>query len=177
MASAYVRPELRLVHDVADEAAQDWVWFCGHCAAPPAANEVPGPSARVCRACGLGLLLETPRGAAPNEGDAFIVVDCAIRVQAMSAAAERLLAITEDIALNRPVTELLIPGDAELAAPASFAGAIAAAFADSDPVGSCVRPWNTFGVRMQARIAACGPPRAALIVLDSTRRPVRLVNR
>jgi hypothetical protein len=34
-----------------------------------------------------------------------------------------------------------------------------------------VRPWNTFGVRMRARIATCGPPRAALIVLDSGRGP------
>jgi hypothetical protein len=34
-----------------------------------------------------------------------------------------------------------------------------------------VRPWNTFGVRMRARIATCGPPRAALIVLDSGRSP------
>jgi hypothetical protein len=33
-----------------------------------------------------------------------------------------------------------------------------------------VRPWNTFGVRLQARIAPCGPPRAALIVLGTPRR-------
>ena len=34
-----------------------------------------------------------------------------------------------------------------------------------------VRPWNTFGVRMRARIATCGPPRAALIVLETGRGP------
>ena len=39
-----------------------------------------------------------------------------------------------------------------------------------------VRPWNTFGVRMRARIAPCGPPRAALLVLeDPTSRPLRAV--
>ena len=42
---------------------------------------------------------------------------------------------------------------------------------DPDTARAFVRPWNTFGVRMRARIATCGPPRAALIVLDSGRGP------
>jgi hypothetical protein len=29
-----------------------------------------------------------------------------------------------------------------------------------------VRPANTFGIRLTARIATCGPPRAALVVLE-----------
>jgi hypothetical protein len=41
----------------------------------------------------------------------------------------------------------------------------------SDPVSAFVRPWNTFGVRIRARIAPCGPPRAALLVLQSPQRP------
>jgi hypothetical protein len=39
-----------------------------------------------------------------------------------------------------------------------------------------VRPWNTFGVRMRAKIAMCGPPRAALIVLDDDRPPAPRVS-
>jgi hypothetical protein len=31
-----------------------------------------------------------------------------------------------------------------------------------------VRPKGTFGVRVRARITACGPPRAALIVFETT---------
>ena len=45
-----------------------------------------------------------------------------------------------------------------------------------DTVIVTVRPWNTFGVRMRARIAPCGPPRAALVILeDPTSRPLRAV--
>ena len=47
-----------------------------------------------------------------------------------------------------------------------------------EPVHAFVRPWNTFGVRLRARIAPCGPPRAALVVLDpSPARPLRALPR
>ncbi|HEY6524495.1 MAG TPA: hypothetical protein VIY10_12035, partial [Solirubrobacteraceae bacterium] len=54
-----------------------------------------------------------------------------------------------------------------------FAAAIAQASAGDDPdtSRSFVRPWNTFGVRLRARIATCGPPRAALVVLENGRPP------
>jgi hypothetical protein len=44
-------------------------------------------------------------------------------------------------------------------------------------VSAFVRPWNTFGVRLRARVASCGPPRAALVVLENQQaRPLRVVN-
>ena len=42
---------------------------------------------------------------------------------------------------------------------------------EEDISRSFVRPWNTFGVRLRARIATCGPPRAALVVLENGRPP------
>jgi hypothetical protein len=44
-----------------------------------------------------------------------------------------------------------------------------------EPLHAFVRPANTFGVRVRARITACGPPRAALIVLDRRAPQLRAV--
>ena len=164
------RPRLTLVQGQA-EAPATWLWFCGHCAAPSPGGEAPFPTARVCPSCGLGLLLETPADAVPGSRDAFLVIDASLLVQAMSATAESLLAVTEDLAINRPVTELLVAADAEGRSESRFASAVAhAAGADQSPTHIFVRPWNTFGVRMRVRIAPCGPPRAALLVLEQSAR-------
>jgi PAS domain-containing protein len=159
------RPALRLVEG--GSQAIEWAWFCGHCASP--VPNAPAPTARVCRSCGLGLLLETRRDVVPSDRDAFLVIDSALLIQAMSRHAQSLLAVSEEEAVNRPVAELLVPADAEAQAQAGFAAAIAeAARGASDPANVFVRPWNTFGVRMRARIASCGPPRAALVVLQGS---------
>ena len=50
---------------------------------------------------------------------------------------------------------------------------IARAASDNDSITRAfVRPADTFGVRIRARIASCGPPRAALVVLDSPRAAI-----
>src|SRR5436305_3231622 len=78
------RPALRLVHGALDAPAVEWAWFCGHCAASAPGGAAPPPAARVCRSCGLGLLLETRRDILPAVRDAFLVVDAHLLVQAMS---------------------------------------------------------------------------------------------
>jgi hypothetical protein len=158
------RPVLRLVPA---PRSIDWIWFCGHCAARPRRGEPPAPNARVCPACGLGLLLETRGDVAPRTSEAFLVVDSALRVQALSRRAEVLLGMDESSAIDQPVAALLVPADAESAGPADLAAAIASAIPSEDRVEAFVRPWNTFGVRIRVRIAACGPPRAALLVLEA----------
>jgi hypothetical protein len=165
------RPALRLVEGGLDTVVP-WRWFCGHCAAPSPSGAAPPPTARVCTSCGLGLLLETREDAVPDSRDAFLVVDSSLLVQAMSREAQTLLAMSEEMAVDKPVAELLVPADAE-AGRTGFAAAVAQAADGQDPdtARAVVRPWNTFGVRMRARIATCGPPRAALIVLDSGRGP------
>jgi PAS domain-containing protein len=147
-------------------------WFCGHCAAPSPGGAAPPPTARVCTRCGLGLLLETREDAVPDPRDAFLVVDSRLLVQAMSREAQTLLGLPEEDAVDRPVSELLVPADAEGEPRGGLAAAIAEAASGDGPDGRAfIRPWNTFGVRMRARIATCGPPRAALIVLDTGRGP------
>ncbi len=150
-----------------------WLWFCGHCASPSPGGVPPAPNCRVCPGCGLGLLLEAREDAIPTNRDAFLVVDSSLLVQAMSQQAQTFLATTEQDSIDKPVSELLVPADAEAQGRTSFAAAVADAAAgqDPDPVRRVVRPWNTFGVRMRARIATCGPPRAALIVLENSGPP------
>ena len=141
---------------------------CGYCAARWQNNEPPRPVARVCRSCGLGLLLYAREDAAPGERDAFLVVDRSLRVQALSRCAETLLGVCEEAAVQRPVGELLVCADAQAQSSGALVDAIMNVNADSGrPVGVMVRPAGTFGLRMRGRIARCGPPRAALIVLQN----------
>jgi hypothetical protein len=130
----------------------------------------------VCRSCGLGLLLEAPSDSVPAASDAFLVLDSALLVQAVSRRAEKLLGVAEERAVDRPVGELLVSADAEGHGPGRFAGAVADAVARGQaPLNVFVRPSNTFGVRIRARIAPCGPPRSALLVLAPELRGLRTV--
>jgi hypothetical protein len=164
------RPVLRLVEAVSSPP-ETWAWFCGHCAAPAPGDRAPAPSARVCRECGLGLLLEARSDAVPSDRDAFLVIDSALLVQAMSRRAQGLLSVSEEEAVNRPVSELLVSADAEGQANRLALAITDAAQGSGAPLSAFVRPWNTFGVRLRARIAPCGPPRAALLVLETPGRP------
>jgi hypothetical protein len=111
-------------------------------------------------------MLETRADWMPERREAFLVVDSSFRVQGMSEQAEKLLRVREDLAVNRPLSELLVSADTE-ADRTGLSGAIADAVADgTEPMRAIVRPSNTFGVRIRARIVACGPPRAALVVLE-----------
>lgn len=123
-------------------------------------------------------MLETQRDIAPSHRDPFLVIDSTLLVQALSRRAETLLGVTEANAVNRPVVQLLVPADAEAGGQSAFAAALTEAAAGADePVSAVVRPWNTFGVRLRARIASCGPPRAALVVLeDPQARRLRVVS-
>jgi hypothetical protein len=116
-------------------------------------------------------MLQCGADTAPAPNGAFLVLDATLSVCAVSAAAERLLAARETEAVNRHITELVVPADAEAQGPANLAAAVTwAARGDEEPRRVVVRPANTFGVRLGARISSCGPPRAALLVFD---RPVR----
>ena len=160
------RPALTLVREPEPRPSAPPVSFCSHCGARPAADP-RGPSSRVCGVCGLGLLLEASADTAPAPNGAFLVLDATLSVCAVSAAAEQLLAARETEAVNRHITELVVPADAEAQGPANLAAAVTwAARGDEEPRRVVVRPANTFGVRLGAQISSCGPPRAALLVFD-----------
>jgi hypothetical protein len=168
MSSIDPRPALRLITGALHDApVVEWAWFCGHCAAPPQIDTAPAPTARVCPSCGLGLLLEAPRDAVPSPRESFLVIDSALLVQAVSRRAERLLGVREDTVVRRPLAELLVSAGADPEATSGLALAVMDATGGEDaPRRVHVRPANTFGVRLRARVAPCGPPRASLLVLD-----------
>jgi len=157
------RAALALVPDVTREVGPS-VSFCSHCGERAAPIN---PSSRVCGSCGLGLMLQSAADVAPDPGDPFIVLDDSLSVCAVSGMAERLLATRETDAVNRHVTELVVPADSEGQAPSNLAVAVTwAARGDEQTRRVVVRPANTFGIRLTARISSCGPPKAALVVFD-----------
>ena len=122
---------------------------------------------RVCESCNLGLLLQAEARDAPPQNGAFLVVDDSMSVCVVSASAERLLATSETDAVNRHLTELLVPADVEASGPANLAVAVTWAARGAGGARKVfVRPANTFGMRVAARIASCGPPKAALLVFE-----------
>ena len=156
------RGGLALVSSPAPAQSEPRALFCTHCGVRPADAH---PSSRVCESCGLGLILETRADVAPSPGAAFLVLDSSLSVCAVSGAAEQLLATVETDAVNRHITELVVPADAEAQGPANLAVAVTWAARGDDATRTVVvRPANTFGVRMTARITSCGPPKAALVV-------------
>ncbi len=126
--------------------ARSHVEFCSYCG-------VMGESgARVCSDCGLGVRLRTEADALTSPGATFLVVSDAGIVSATSAAAERRFGPD---AIGRPLLGLLGPVHGELA------GMVARAAKGVKGVATC-----DLADRLRARIASCGEPAAALVVLE-----------
>jgi PAS domain-containing protein len=137
---------------------EEAVEFCSYC------GSLESDRQRVCSQCGLGVRLTTADGALRSPGAAFLVVRSDGRVSAASAAAERMLPSHGDL-VGKPVMALLTSRDdeGELARLISLAAAgdPGVSEVDAELVGTTRR---RSGVR--ATVAACGLPRAALVVLD-----------
>jgi hypothetical protein len=161
-ATAVGRTTLTLVKEPTEP--EPLVSFCSHCA-----DRVPTPAvaARVCPKCGLGVMLEADAELAPREAAAFLVLDGAMSVCAVSRAAETLLGTSETDAVNHHLSELLSVADVESVTTSSLAAAISsAARGRRDSHQLVLRPANFYGVRLQARLGSCGPRPAALIVFE-----------
>ncbi len=152
---------LRLVPAVAEPRPQRT--FCGHCGEQPE-SETHG---RVCERCGLGVLLTTSADSAPRPGEPFLIVDGSLCLCAVSLHAQQLLGIDEAQSVNRHLSEFLVPADAEACSTENLMDlVIRAAGDDSEPRVAIVRSPAEFGVRFRAHVGACGPPRAAVLVLS-----------
>lgn len=115
----------------------------------------------------MGLILSCPRDALPGEAAAFLILDYELRVSAVSEAAERFFG-KETGLIGTGLLELLTSplGDDQLARNATVA-----AQRPCDPQVMPVRllrPTEDAGTvgTMAARIATCGPPRAALLTVE-----------
>lgn len=159
---------LRVIGSPATAEPGPRVVFCSHCAKTPEGGVLPEVGSRVCTSCNLGLLLDAPEALAPKVKDAFVVVDRSLAVHALSKRAEKLLGMRELDAIDKRITDLLVPADAEAQGPHALSALLVAAASDGgdEVTEAIVRPADEFGVRFAARIGPCGPTPGALVVLD-----------
>lgn len=131
----------------------------------------PHPSARVCGQCGFGLLLEAPADAVPAPDSPFVILDRYLAVGGLSFACQRLLAVDEADVIHQPLSALFEAADAEARGAERLMDALLrVAAGNGEAVTAWVRPATVFGVRIEATMVVCGPPRSILMVLDA--RPV-----
>jgi hypothetical protein len=113
----------------------------------------------------MGMVLTCPRDALPGEAAAFLILDYELRVGAVSQGGEKYFG-SEDELIGTELLDLLTSplGDDQLSRIAGMA-----AQRPCDPVVMPVRLLSREapGVGMlAARIATCGPPRAALLTVE-----------
>jgi hypothetical protein len=113
----------------------------------------------------MGMVLSCPRDALPGEAAAFLILTYELEVSAVSEAGEKIFGREQNL-IGAPLLELLTSpmGDDRLVRHAT-----AATRRPCDPVVMPVR-LNSDRARsvgtMAARIATCGPPRAALLTVE-----------
>jgi hypothetical protein len=114
----------------------------------------------------MGMVLSCPRDAMPGEAAAFLILDYELRVSAVSEAGERYFG-SEKTLIGTGLLDLVTSplGDDQLARKASVA-AQRPCDATVMPV-RLLQPADSAEVgTMAARIATCGPPRAALLTVE-----------
>ena len=115
----------------------------------------------------MGMVLNCPRDALPGEAAAFLILDYELRVSAVSEAGERFFGKQEAVIGTGLLDLVTSPlGDDQLVRKASVA-AQRPCNAMVMPV-RLVKPRATAGAvgTLAARIATCGPPRAALLTVE-----------
>ena len=138
---------------------------CGHLSEPPRAQlHVPR---RVCDRCELGVLLTCRHDALPGDGAAFLICTYELTVSAVSEAGEQILGPQDGLVGANLLDLATCPlGDDQLSRYAALA-----AQRPGEPVVVPMRLRTGKGESLgmlAARIATCGPPRAALVTLEPT---------
>jgi PAS domain-containing protein len=123
--------------------------FCTHCG--EVQDDAPQ---RVCERCGYGVILTAARDAL---GPAFLVVTLDLRITAASAAVADLLGESDELVVL-PLQAVLSGDD--------LPRAIGRAALGSRRITTVSLSANITGRRHDARIAWCGHPPAALVVLN-----------
>jgi hypothetical protein len=115
----------------------------------------------------MGLILSCPRDALPGDAAAFLILDFELRVSAVSEAGERYFGKEQSL-IGAGLLDLVTSplGDDQLARKTCVA-AQRPCDATVVPV-RLVKPAPAAGSvgTMAARIATCGPPRAALLTVE-----------
>jgi hypothetical protein len=140
--------------------------FCSRCGQPSEEPKGrPDLRGRVCDHCGMGMMLTCGRDAMPGAGAAFVIVNFDLSVSAVSDEGEKFFG-AEQHAVGGQLLDLVTSplGDDQLARTVGQAAQRAC-----DPVVMPVRLRASVTARMAtlaARIATCGPPRAALVTVE-----------
>ena len=155
------RPLFQLVPGHADR--EPYVTFCGHCAVRPVGGAF---TSRVCDHCHMGMIVSAPESLAPEEHEAFIIVDSKLTICAVSREAEILLGAPESDLVQDRLTEVLLPADGDLAGIEMMMTTISLAVRGEETTEDLVvRPAREWGIRWFTRIGPCTAPTAALVVL------------
>lgn len=141
--------------------------FCSRCAATgdePDGQSLPYGFDRVCDRCGMGVMLSAPRKALPVAGGAFLIVTRDGRISAVSEAAEQLVGEEAGL-LGMPITTAVTSprNEAQLVRSLARAAGGGREIVEGPVVHAGHAGRET---KLNARIASCGPPRAALLVLE-----------
>lgn len=113
----------------------------------------------------MGIMLTAPRKALPGPGAAFVVVTREGRISAVSEGAESLIG-EEPGLLGMPLASALASTDGDERLARQVARATGAGREVAQATVTPVLQAGENSTRLSARIAGCGPPRAALLVLE-----------
>jgi len=113
----------------------------------------------------MGVMLATPRKALPGAGAAFVVVTREGKISAVSEAAEPLVGAEPGL-LGMPVASALTSADGDDRLARQVARAAGAGREVTKATLTPVLQAGENPTRLSTRIASCGPPRAALLVLE-----------
>lgn len=155
---------IKIDHSFTTRAARaDILRFCARCGEPaetPPADDSPLTQARVCDACGMGVLLSCTREALPGARAAFVVATAELSVNAVSVGAEAIFG-PEQTVIGQSLLDLVTSpmGNAHFGKIVT-----GAAVRSREPVVMPVKAHS--GGMLAARISTCGPPRAALITVE-----------
>jgi PAS domain-containing protein len=138
---------------------------CGTTAAEPDAPGAPFGFDRVCGRCGMGVMLSAPLKALPGSGAALMVVTREGRISAVSEAAEDLVG-EEPGLIGMPIGSTLSSDDGEETLSRQVARAAGGGREVGEALLTPVPQGGSRPTRLSARITNCGPPRAALLVLE-----------
>lgn len=143
--------------------------FCSYCGYPPMGGW-RSRAHRVCMRCEMGTVLRAPPGLQPRFYEPFVIVDQRLRLQAVSRRAEATLRIDEPAAVNVPLAEFLVcRTDQDQADLAHLVGRAIGGSRLATRVQLHTVDEPTIAVA--ARVAGCGPPAGALLILTPLRTP------
>lgn len=143
--------------------------FCSYCGYPPI-GRWRSLAHRVCTRCEMGTVLLALPGLQPRFYEPFVIVDPCLRLQAVSRHAEVMLMVDEPVAVDLPLAEFLVCRTDQ--DQIDLAGLVQRAV-DGARLAARVqlRTVDDPTIAVLARVAGCGPPPAAVLILTPLRTP------